>query len=274
MKKRISCIIALLIMMTASGCGSRNNVEKLDSSSNAQQEQKDKTNTDNSQITEKIDENVQNPLDAPKPSEDGMKKQEEERSNTPSNSTNTNTTDNINTKTPTTETKPTTTTKPQTPTTTKPTTTPPITKPTPPPTTPPTTPPVEEVKVSVSDIMNKVTQEIEFPAMMDLKKEEMRDFYYINPDDVEEYIIKTPMMNVMATEMAIIKVKDERNVESVKEDIDKHVKDLERIWEQYLPHQYELVKKHILKSNGQYIILIIHEDAEQIEGIFDSFFKK
>jgi len=254
--------------MTASGCGSRNNVQKVDNSSNVQQEQKDKTNTDNSQITEKRDENVQNPLEAPKPSEDGLKKQEEEGSKTPSNSTNTNTTENINTKTPTTETKPTTT-KPQTPTTK-----PPITKPTPPPTTPPTTPPVEEVKVSVSDIMNKVTEEIELPAMMDLKKEEMKDFYYINPDDVEEYIIKTPMMNVMATEMAIIKVKDINNLEIVKESINKRVKDLEGIWEQYLPHQYELVKKHILKSNGQYIILIIHEDAEKIEGIFDSFFKK
>jgi len=74
--------------------------------------------------------------------------------------------------------------------------------------------------------------------------------------------------------MAIIKVKDGKSVEDVKEGISKRVKDLEGIWSQYLPKQYELVKNHVLKSNGQYIILIIHEDAKKIEGIFDSFFKE
>ena len=91
------------------------------------------------------------------------------------------------------------------------------------------------MKVTVSDIINKINEEVKFPPMMDVKREEMKDFYYINPDDVEEYIIKSPMMNVKATEMAIIKVKDGKSVDGVKEGINKRVKDLEGIWEQYLP---------------------------------------
>jgi hypothetical protein len=232
--------------MTAAGCGTKGNDQKVDNPSN-----------------------VQNPQGTQKPANDEVKQKQEEQAKPPI----------IDTKpaVPVTTTKPpTTTTKPSTSATTPkpPTTTikPPETitpKPAPKPPTP-----VEEVKVAVSDIMKKITQEVELPAMMDLKKEEMKDYYYINPDDVEEYIIKTPMMNVMATEIAIIKVKDVKNVESVKEGINKRVKDLEGIWEQYLPRQYELVKNHVLKSNGQYIILIIHEDAKKIEETFDSFFKK
>jgi hypothetical protein len=257
MKKRISCIIALLVVMTATGCGTKDNDQKVDKQSNVQQEKKDTTNVDNGQVTEKKDENIKKPQETQKPADGEVKKKEEEQIKQPSNITNTKPANN-NVKPPTIVTKPTTNPKPPT-TVVKP----PVIK-----------PPVEEVKVAVADIMKKISEEVKLPAMIDLKKEEMKDFYYINPDDVDESIIKLPMMNVMATEVAIIKVKDAKNVENVKASINKRVKDLERIWSQYLPNQYELVENHILKSNGQYVIFIVHEDAKKIEGTFDSFFKK
>lgn len=255
MKKRISCIIALLVIMTSAGCASKGKVENVDNLSNVQQEKKDTTSVDNSQVTEKKDENIKNPQETQKPADAEVKKKEEEQAKKPSNTTNTKPGDN-NVKPPTTVTKPTT--KPETPTTK-----PPVTK-----------PPVAEVKVVISDIMDKVTKGVELPGMINLNKEEMKDFYYINTDDVEDFIIKVPMINVKATEIAIIKVKDVKNVENVKGSINKRVKDLERTWGQYLPDQYELVKNYILKSNGQYVVLIISEDAKKMEGTFDSFFKK
>jgi predicted small lipoprotein YifL len=248
MKKRISCIIALLVMMTVTGCGTKDNAQKSENPSNVQQEQNDKTNIGEVKVTEKEDEAIKKPQETQKPTDSEVKKKEEEQVKTPSNSANTKPVDNS--------------VKPPV-IVTKPAAKPPVTK-----------PPVSEVKVVIGDIMDKVTKEVELPGMINLSKEEMKDFYYINTDYVEDFIIKVPMINVKATEIAIIKVKDVKNVENVKESINKRVKDLERTWGQYLPDQYELVKNHILKSNGQYVILIISEDAKKMEGTFDSFFKK
>jgi len=233
--------------MTASGCTSKSKVENVDSSSSV----------GNSQVTDKKDESIKNPQELEKPV-DVVEKEKEEPVKQPDSTTNAKPVDTTNTKPQTIVTKPTTTPKPPT-TVVKP----PVVK-----------PPVVEVKVAVADIISKISKEVELPSMIDLKKEEMKDFYYINSDDVEEYTIKIPMMNVHAIEIAIIKVKDGRSVEGVKDAINKRVKDLERTWEQYLPNQYELVKNHILKSNGQYVIFIINEDAKKIEETFDSFFKK
>lgn len=254
MKKRISCIIALLVMMSAVGCSSKGKVDNVDNLSNVQQEKKDTTSLENNQVTDKKDEIIKNPQETQKPVDVDVKKKEEEQTKKPLNTTNTKPKEN-NVKAPVVVTKPVV--KPETPTAK-----PPVTK-----------PPVIETKVVISDIMNKVTKEVQLFSMMDLSKEEMKGFYYINTDNIEDFIIKVPMMNVKATEVAIIKVKDVKNVESVKESINERVKDLERTWGQYLPDQYELVKNHILKSNGQYVIFIISEDAKKIEGIFDSYFK-
>ena len=60
--------------------------------------------------------------------------------------------------------------------------------------------------------------------------------------------------------MAIIKVKDSSKVEEIKKSVEKRGEDLEKQWSNYLPNQYELVKKkRKIEAIGNYVILIIDE---------------
>lgn len=150
----------------------------------------------------------------------------------------------------------------QTENNTKPQTTPaqkPVQKPT-------TNPTVNSPKVS--ELMGKVLSSIKFNDMTDLDSGTIKDLYGINTEELEEYSVKVPLMNVKATEIAILKVKDEKKVQDIKNGIMNRQKKLEKSWEHYLPDQYDLVKNYTLEVKGKYIIFIIHEDAQKAKEIF------
>lgn len=137
-----------------------------------------------------------------------------------------------------------------------------------------------EPQVPVRDLMNNIQKEVEVISNLteiDLKSEEISEMneniiknYNINPDDVEEGIMKFPMINLQADEVVIIKVKDESKVPVIEEALKSHVDFQLKAFENYVPKNYDLVKNHILKSQGKYILLTISEDAEKIEEIFDN----
>ncbi|WP_315119143.1 DUF4358 domain-containing protein [uncultured Clostridium sp.] len=131
----------------------------------------------------------------------------------------------------------------------------------------------KEVNVSVAEIAGKIKDEVEFSAMLELKAEEIEEKYFINPDIIEESVVEIPLMNVKADELAIIKVKDEKDIDKVNEGIKKRAESVQKTFETYLPNQYENAKNYTLKNEGKYILFIISDNNEKIESIFDGYFK-
>ena len=130
----------------------------------------------------------------------------------------------------------------------------------------------KEVKnIPVADIMAAVEKEVEFRPMENFQSGDILNAqYYIKDEDVEEYIIKKAMMNVSASEITIIKAKDESKVEAIKNGVEKRQEDLDKQGAQYLPDQHELVKNAKIKVVGNYVIFIVDEESEKIEKIIDS----
>jgi len=131
----------------------------------------------------------------------------------------------------------------------------------------------KEVSVSVSEIAEKIQSDVEWPSMIDLDEQGLKDFYGIDASDLEEYDVKIPMMIVKSNEIAVIKVKDAEKVEEVKENIEKRAESIKKTFETYLPDQYENAKNYLLEVKGKYIIFAIHEDITNVEEVFNSFFK-
>ncbi|GAA0180026.1 hypothetical protein SH2C18_27910 [Clostridium sediminicola] len=137
-----------------------------------------------------------------------------------------------------------------------------------------------EPQVPVRDIMNSIEEEVEGISKLseiDLKSEELEDFnkevikaYNINTDDVAEGIMKFPMINLQADEVIIIKVNDKVKIAEIEEALKGHIDVQLQAFENYVPQNYELVKNHILESNGKYILLTISKDAEKIQEIFNT----
>lgn len=61
-------------------------------------------------------------------------------------------------------------------------------------------------------------------------------------------------------------------IDSIKEKISHRIEIQAKNFKDYLPDEYFLIEKHVLKSKDNYILFIISEDADVIEDIFDRSF--
>ncbi len=103
-------------------------------------------------------------------------------------------------------------------------------------------------------------------ATTDVTVETLEAVLQINADEVEEVIGKMPMMNVQASMYIVIKAKDGA-VDSVKTKVEDYGTAYEEQWATYLPAQYELVKQRIIGVKGNYVYLIISENALDLEAL-------
>lgn len=134
---------------------------------------------------------------------------------------------------------------------------------------------VKDKDIDVKEIWDKIESEIgteTFPAFVEGSSDDIKMYYDINPDDLNSYVLKSPMMVVKSTEIFIAHIKDGK-MNEVKSGIEKRVKALEEIWENYLQDQYELVKNHKIETSGNYVIFVVSEEAEKIVNIFKDFMK-
>lgn len=136
------------------------------------------------------------------------------------------------------------------------------------------------VNVPVKDIITNIENEFETISQLmeiDLKDEEMPQInkdiakaYNINSEDIEEGIIKCPMINLTVDEIAVLKVTDESKIPAIEEALKQHVEVVLQSFENYMPENHEIAKNYILKTNGNYVLFVISKDAEKIEEIFDN----
>ncbi|MEF3353997.1 DUF4358 domain-containing protein [Paenibacillus sp. GYB006] len=132
---------------------------------------------------------------------------------------------------------------------------------------------VNEVNVPVSQLMEVIMQKTEMNKDqffdINLKEDtETAKNLGIDPTIIEEGQYMKAMMNVHADEFIILKASDASNVEELKAALEKEVANQERNWSTYLPEQYEKVKNHIIKQQGNYLALLISDDAEKMEQAF------
>lgn len=138
----------------------------------------------------------------------------------------------------------------------------------------PTKAPAAEKMPSASDMIDGMLEEVEQPSLMTMDSDMMKDAYAIDSSLLEEYSIRFPMMNIKATEIAIFKVKKEKDIDAVKEGIEKRAGTIQKQFETYLPDQYENAKNYKVVTNGNYVLFIISESADDLEKAFNSYFDK
>ena len=111
---------------------------------------------------------------------------------------------------------------------------------------------------------------------MDLEADMVKELYHIDPTTLEEYTIKTPMMNISTNEIAVIKVKDEKDVATVETALKQRATDVQKQFEQYLQDQYENAKNYKLITKGKYVYFAISEKerVDKQAKVFEDFFVK
>lgn len=126
---------------------------------------------------------------------------------------------------------------------------------------------------AVKDINEKIKETVDISNMREGDENKLSKLYKINLDDVEEFVLYTAPSNMKSDEIAILKVKDSKNVDSIKEKISQRAAAQAESFKDYAPEEYYLIQKNILKSQGNYILFVVSENVDKIQEVFDGFFK-
>lgn len=134
------------------------------------------------------------------------------------------------------------------------------------PTQEPTTAPTQEApgtqELPSADVYAALTDKYEFAATMEMDEARIQDTYGVDLSLCEDYLVMEPMMNVKTAETAIFRLKDAANAPAFEEACAKRAAAVAKTFESYLQDQYEIAKNPVIKTIGNYVVMIINEDAE------------
>ena len=131
-----------------------------------------------------------------------------------------------------------------------------------------------EPTLSATEMVDEMLAKVEQPMMMEVTGEQVQEIYNIDPEKLEDYAIRIPMMNIKTNEIAILKVKDVADVPAVEEAVKQRAATVQQQFETYLPDQYENAKNYKLVTKGNYVLFVISDQADELVAEYDRFFYK
>lgn len=131
-----------------------------------------------------------------------------------------------------------------------------------------------QVTIASNEIMSNISQSLkgEFSQTIEIDDTSLNEMYGIDSSKLDNYIIKVPIMNIRADEIAIIKVKEIKDVNYIVNKFKERASIVQNTFNKYLEDQYELAVNNIIVVKGKYVLFSISEKNEQIENIFNSYF--
>ncbi|WP_439876842.1 DUF4358 domain-containing protein (plasmid) [Bacillus mycoides] len=127
--------------------------------------------------------------------------------------------------------------------------------------------------LSVTEIGEEIKHATNLEGMKEGDSKKLQKLYNINLDEVESFVLYTAPTNIKADEIAVIKLDNTKSVDNIKKKIISRIEKKSKSFKGYLPEEYFLIEKHVLKTKDNYILLAISKDADKIEKTFDENFK-
>lgn len=104
-------------------------------------------------------------------------------------------------------------------------------------------------------------------------KKRLSNLYYINENEVEDFVSYTPRTNMDVEEVLVLKVNENKNVSEIREKINKRLQKQGESFKNYRPEKYKVIEDAILEQEGQYLIFIVSENSSAVKKIIKRNFK-
>lgn len=125
--------------------------------------------------------------------------------------------------------------------------------------------------------MSKIRTDLEENISLDFvnpgDEKTLKNLYYINKNDIEDFISYAPKSNMEVEEILVLKVKEGTDVSEVKSKISKRLQKQGESFKNYRPEKYNIIENAVLKDEGQYLIFIVSENVSSIHKIIKDNFK-
>ncbi|AFM39484.1 hypothetical protein Desaci_0417 [Desulfosporosinus acidiphilus SJ4] len=122
---------------------------------------------------------------------------------------------------------------------------------------------------SVADIVQKIKQTSDISSMRVADAAGLKKLYGMNSDELSDFALFTAPSNIKADEIAIFKVKNSADIQSVKDQVTKRIDKQQKSFGGYLPDETYLIQHNIVKTKGNFVIMIISKDADKISSAVD-----
>jgi len=133
---------------------------------------------------------------------------------------------------------------------------------------------VADPGLKAAEMTTKMTEQVEQPNLIELEDDMVQTMYHLDPSLLEDYSIRIPLMNIKSNEIAILKVRDSKDMATVEAAVKQRAQDVQKQFETYLPDQYENAKNYKMVTKGNYVFFVISEEADKLQEVFLSFFEK
>lgn len=127
--------------------------------------------------------------------------------------------------------------------------------------------------VDMDSLRQSLSQIIDSEHMDIGDSSKLRKLYYISKNEVEDFILYSPKSNMEASEVLILKAKDEEDIEQLKVKVEERIKKQSDSFKNYRPEEYDIISNRVLDIKGKYLILIISSESEKIEAAINKEFK-
>lgn len=134
----------------------------------------------------------------------------------------------------------------------------------------PTEVPAQAGAKSVQDIYGEIGQKVALNSPMILPDDFIMNYYGIDVSTLDEYVFSMSEAAISAETVVILKAKDAGSTSALSASLQTVIDQKRSEMENYLPEQFEIVDKSSVQVKGNYVYLVISENADAISQIIQA----
>ncbi len=123
---------------------------------------------------------------------------------------------------------------------------------------------------SVDSIYQEIVQSVELNSPMVLSDDFIVNYYGIDVNTLDEYVFSMSEVSTSAETIAILKAKNSTDTANLSTSLQMVLDQKRAEMENYLPDQFQIVDKSSVQVSGNYVYLVISEQAAAITSIIEA----
>ena len=120
----------------------------------------------------------------------------------------------------------------------------------------------------MADVSGAVISALDMSSVQEAGSLDLKKFYGLTASDYEDVVFYSPITNMDAEELLIIKLKDTSQAEAVEEAITKRLQTQKNSFEGYGAEQTALLENQVLDVQGNYILYVVNANASKADEAF------
>lgn len=121
---------------------------------------------------------------------------------------------------------------------------------------------------SFSDMKQTIVSSIDLSDVTEGTDLDIKKYYRLNPGDYEGILYYKPNTGMTAQEILIVKLNDISQSEAVMTAMTDRATQRATSFDGYAPEQYEIINNRVQLAKGNYVIMIIHPNAQAAKEAF------